>query len=131
MMKFRATNQAMGDFIVESLERHGLRGVRADAQDWNITGDVYNPIAVLLCCKFGIALFDEAEEGQAYSPNVAYELGMLHLQGKECLILRHSSLPPVPFDLIKNLYEEYDKDLHVRRLVTKWAARIAEGMVLL
>ena len=48
------------------------------------------------CCKYGIALFDELEEHQAYSANVAYELGMMHQQQKHCLVLRHTSLPPVP-----------------------------------
>jgi hypothetical protein len=80
---------------------------------------------VLYCCKFGIALFDEAEAQQAFSPNVAYELGMMHYQGKECLILRHSSLPGMPFDLIKDLYREYAKDLQVRDVIGKWAAQIA------
>ena len=51
---------------------------------------------------------------QAYSPNVAYELGMMHSQGKECLIMKHASLPSVRFDLIKDLHEVYDRDLQVR-----------------
>lgn len=125
MMKFRSTNVELGEFIIESLARAGLCGVRADQDAWNITRNVYNPIAVLYCCKFGIALFDEAETGQAYSPNVAYELGMMHYQGKECLILRHASLPAVPFDLIKDLYQEYSKDLQVRARVEAWLRQIA------
>src|ERR1041385_5745993 len=72
MMKFRSSNKDLSDFIIESLKQHGLNGVRADQNEWNITKDVYNPIAVLYCCKFGIALFDEPEENQAYSANVAY-----------------------------------------------------------
>jgi CheY-like chemotaxis protein len=125
MMKFRETNRELGEFIVDSLANHGLRGVRADHTDWNITRNVYNPIAVLYCCKYGIALFDEAEQHQAYSPNVAYELGMLHYQNKHCLILRHASLPVVPFDLIKDLHETYEKDLRVRHIVGNWIAQVA------
>ncbi len=125
MMKFRSSNRDLGEFIIESLKRHGLNGVRADLDDWNITRNVYNPIAVLYCCKFGIALFDEPEDLQAYSPNVAYELGMMHYQSKDCLILKHSSLPQVPFDLIKDLYDTYDKELQVRALVEKWITQVA------
>src|ERR1051325_363695 len=125
MMKFRANNVELGEFIIECLARTGLCGVRADQDAWNITRNIYNPIAVLYCCKFGIALFDEAEAGQAYSPNVAYELGMMHYQGKECLVLRHTSLPSVPFDLIKDLYQDYSKDLQVRAVVERWVRQIA------
>jgi len=125
MMKFRKANRELSDFIIETLGRHGLRGVRADATEWNITSNVYNPIAVLYCCKYGIALFDEPEEHQAYSPNVAYELGIIHYQSKDCLILRHASLPEIPFDLTKDLHNRYEKDLQVRRVVEEWVVSIS------
>lgn len=124
MMKFRNSNRELAAFIVETLRKYGLLGVRADHVDWNITKNVYNPIAVLYCCKFGIALFDEPEDGQAYSPNVAYELGMMHYQNKDCLLLRHSSLPAVPFDLVKDLYVTYDKDLQVRKIIESWIKQV-------
>lgn len=127
MMKFRNTNKELSDYIIETLSTYGLRGVRADHEDWNITKNVYNPIAVLYCCKYGIALFDEPEEHQAYSANVAYELGMMHYQNKHCLILRHSSLPIVPFDLIKDLYMTYERDLQVRGIIASWVRQIAIG----
>ena len=95
-----------------------------DHVNWNITQNVYNPIAVLYCCKFGLALFDEPEDYQAYSPNVAYELGMMHYQSKGCLILRHSTLPAVPFDLIKDLYKTYNRDLQVRKIIENWTKQI-------
>jgi DNA-binding NarL/FixJ family response regulator len=126
MMKFRSTNADLGAFIIDTLAAHGLRGIRADAPDWNITHNVYNPIAVLYCCKFGIALFDEAETGQAYSANVAYELGIMHNQEKDCLILRHTSLPTVPFDLIKDLYQVYERDLQVRGHIERWARQVSQ-----
>jgi CheY-like chemotaxis protein len=126
MMKFRSHNRELATYINENLGRQGFRGVRADDVDWNITDNVYNPIAVLYCCKYGIALFDEPEEGQAYSPNVAYELGIMHNQNKKCLILRHGSLPHVPFDLIKNLYVEYDRDLQLREVLDRWINEITQ-----
>lgn len=125
MMKFRPSNKLVADFIIEELKKRGYNGVRADQDEWNITNDVYNPIAVLLCCKFGIALFDEPEAGNDFSPNVAYELGMMHLQKKSCLILRHSSLPPMPFDLIKDLHRKYSKELEIRDHVATWLDQIS------
>lgn len=79
MMKYRPDNKDLSDFIISTLEANGLNGVRADMNDWNITGDnVSNPLAVLYCCKYGIALFDAPEKRQNFSPNVAYELGIMH-----------------------------------------------------
>lgn len=124
MMKFRDSTKDLAVFIIETLGQYGLRGVRADDPDWNITNNVYNPLAVLCCCKYGIALFDEPEEGQAYSPNVAYELGVMQFQGKNCLILRHRSLPETPFDLIKDLHVPYDRDLAVRENIKRWITQI-------
>ncbi len=124
MMKFRDSNKDLSDYIIENLENNGLKGIRADQNAWNITHNVYNPIAVLYCCKYGIALFDEAEDHQAYSPNVAYELGIMHLQHKNCLILKHNSLPAIPFDLIKDLYSSYNKELEVRKLISNWIIQI-------
>ncbi len=126
MMKFRDSNKLVYEFISEQIEARGFNCVRADHGNWNITGNVYNPIAVLYCCKYGIALFDESEERNTFSPNVAYELGMMHLQRKSCLILRHNSLPPMPFDLIKDLHQPYTKDLELRQIVVNWLNTINE-----
>jgi hypothetical protein len=128
MMRFREANRALADFIIETLQSAGLTGIRADDPAWNITNDVYNPIAVLYCCKYGIALFDEDEEGQAYNPNVIYELAMMHCLTRECLILRNDALPALPFDLIKNLYMPYKGELAVRTNVQRWLDRIVPGV---
>ncbi len=125
MMKFRESNRDLSEYIIDNLSKYGLRGVRADHEEWNITKNIYNPIAVLYCCKYGIALFDEPEENQAYSANVAYELGMMHYQNKHCLILRHKSLPVVPFDLIKDLYVTYERDLQVKQIIASWIKQVA------
>jgi hypothetical protein len=127
MMKFREANKELGEFIIENLAAQGLRGVRADLNEWNITKNVYNPIAALYCCKYGIALFDEAEEQQAYSPNVAYELGIMHYQKKDCLILRHASLPSMPFDLVKDLYVTYTRELKVKEIIKHWIEQVVSG----
>ncbi len=124
MMKFRDNNKYLSDYIIENLQKRGLNGVRADQNEWNITRNVYNPIAVLHCCKFGIALFDEAENNQTYSPNVAYELGIMHSHNKNCLILKHKTLSFVPFDLVKDIYISYEKDLELKGILLNWINQI-------
>ena len=126
MMKFRGErNRRVYQFIKRTLAARGLNCVRADDDEWDITRNTYNPIAVLYCCRFGIALFDEPEPTAEYSPNVAYELGMMHQQGKDCLILRHSSLSTVPFDLAKDLYVDYRDNLELEEIITSWVSKIA------
>lgn len=127
MMKFRKKNELVFKFISKTIEEKGFNCVRADQKEWNITNNVHNPIAVLHCCKYGIALFDKPEEGNNFSPNVAYELGMMHLMKKNCLILRHSSLPSMPFDLIKDLHKEYDEDLQLEEIVKSWLDQLERG----
>lgn len=124
MMKFRKENKDLSKYIINRLAAEGLNGVRADQTAWNITNDVYNPIAVLYCCKYGIALFDKAEENQAYNPNVIYELGIMHSLERECMILLDKTLPQVPFDLAKNLYAPYSNKKEIRRNIRLWTERI-------
>ena len=124
MMRFRDSNRLVYEFIHKQLSNVGFQCVRADQPEWNITHDVYNPLAVLYCCKYGIALFDEPEEGNNFSPNVAYELSMMHLQGKECLILGHASLPNMPFDLVKDVHMTYSRELELEKIVRDWISGI-------
>lgn len=124
MMKFRKENNLLFKFIKENLENNGFNCVRSDQIEWGITKNFYNPIAVLYCCKYGIALFDRPEKNNTFSPNVAYELGMMHLQGKDCLILRHTTLPNMPFDLIGDLHVPYKEDLEVQEIIKDWIENI-------
>jgi guanylate kinase len=127
MMKFRESNKLVHRYIERTLAAHGLSCVRADDPGWNITRNTYNPVAVLHCCKYGIALFDRPEEHNEYSPNVAYELGFLHSQLKDCLVLRHSSLSQVPFDLVTQLYVTYGDHLELEEIITNWTANVARA----
>jgi len=124
MMKYRDSNKEFYNYIQNELNNHGYNCVRADDPKWNITNNVYNPLAVLYCCKYGIALFDEPEEKAHYNPNVAYELGIMHYQNKNCLILKHEELTDMPFDLIKDLYKEYSKEIQFNRIFSDWLISI-------
>ncbi len=122
MMKYRGYNSKLGEFIVKTLKEKGLNGVMANMKDWMITGDsVLNPLAVLYCCNYGIALFDKPEDGQYYGPNVAYELGIMHSQNKKCLILIHEDIcNKKPFDFLAKIHKVYKEQLDVQELVSLW-----------
>jgi len=126
MMKFRESNQLVYKYIEEQLNKHGFNCVRADQKEWDITKNIYNPLAVIYCCRYGIALFDEPEESNAFSPNVAYELSMMHMQGKNCLILRNKSLPEIPFNLIKDVHKVYSQVLELKKIVQEWVTEARE-----
>lgn len=128
MMKFRNENINTYKYIKKELGKNGFNCVRADDKEWtHITSTSFNPMAVLYCCKYGIALFDEAEEGSAYNPNVAYELGMMQCQNKRCLILKHSSLPNPPFDIVKDLYKIYSKEIEFEEILSEWLMSLRDG----
>lgn len=122
MMKYRDYNEELSNFIIDTLKENGLNGIRADMEDWNLTEDsVFNPLAVLYCCNYGIALFDKPLDGQYYGANVAYELGIMHLQNKKCLILIHDDIKDKkPFDILGRMHKTYNNDLGVKKLINKW-----------
>ncbi len=122
MMKYRSYNKRLSDYIIETLRQNGLNGVRADMKNWNITGgSIQNPLAVLYCCRYGIALFDKPDDGQFYGPNVAYELGIMHLQNKNCLILIHEDIKDKkPFDILGKIHKTYKDSLDVKDLIIEW-----------
>lgn len=121
MMKYRMNNQSIYNEIQRIIKEQGFNCVRADDTEWTfLTGDVDNYLAALYCCKYGIALFDKPDPKELYSPNVAYELGIMHCQRKKCLILKHKSLDKVPFDFLQRLYKEYDDGTQIREYLIKW-----------
>src|SRR3989440_1786706 len=73
-------------FFFSSRRRH----TRSD-RDWS--SDVCSSdLACLLCCSYGVAIFDKAEATQTHNPNVVYELGMMQLLKRRCVILKHKKL---------------------------------------
>ena len=120
MMKFRDNNHEFYEFICDEVERNGYRLVRDDQTQWRLTGNIYNPIAVLYCCKYGIALFDEPEPPNDHNPNVAYGLGIMHSHNKNCLVLMHEKLESIPFDFEKEPCNFYSREIQCRRILKKW-----------
>lgn len=118
MIRFRTRNDDVVRQIKKGLSSRGYRGVLAS--EHNVTDDLYNPIACLLCCARGIAVFDQPETGQEFNPNVAYELGMLHLLGRDCLILKHHGLQSLQTDLLMKLYREYTTPENAGQRTLRW-----------
>jgi hypothetical protein len=93
------------------------------ARDYSLTNDLYNPIACLLCCSYGVAIFDRAETAQMHNPNVVYELGMMQLLKRPCVILKHTKLKRMPTDLLSMLYEDYSSQKEAVRKLSEWWTR--------
>lgn len=121
MIKYRENNEAIRDSIKWTLFKHGFNAICADDENWNITNDVYNTMAVSQCCKYGIALFDEPENDQVFNPNVAYELGIMQTMHRECLIIKHSSITNYNFfDTLKDIGKKYSTDSELKSIIKDW-----------
>ncbi|OGW95982.1 MAG: hypothetical protein A2Z81_02760 [Omnitrophica WOR_2 bacterium GWA2_45_18] len=92
-----------------------------------ITDDLFNPIACLLCCRYGIAIFDKpAKDLAVHNPNVAYELGYMHLLQRECLLLKSDQLKAMPTDILHKLYVEYSTAENAAIKINNWLSDIAK-----
>jgi hypothetical protein len=123
MVRYRDRNKHILSLIKKELRLRDYHGIVAT--DYSITDDLYNPIACLLCCARGIAIFDQPESLQEHNPNVAYELGMLNLLGRKHLILKHDSLQSLHTDILMKLYKEYANDGDVRNHLGVWLDTMA------
>ncbi len=121
MVSYRATLEPLVDAVKEKLETLDLNPILA--KDHSLTNDLYNPIACLLCCSYGVAIFDRAETAQMHNPNVVYELGMMQLLKRPCVILKHSKLRKMPTDLLSMLYEGYSSRQEAVRKLGEWWTR--------
>jgi len=118
MIRYRDRNASLISAIREELTNadHAL----ILASDHRITDDLYNPIACLLCCAKGLAVFDAPEADQVFNPNVAYELGMMHLLSRECRILKHADLQVLPTDILMKLYLSFKDIGEAREHIRTW-----------
>ena len=118
MIRYRARNSKLITHIKTVLGKKGFYGILAS--EHNLTDDLYNPIACLLCCSKGLAIFDKPESGQVFNPNVAYELGMIHLLARDCLILKHQTLKILHADIVMKVYQEYNTVNQVEDHINNW-----------
>ena len=121
MVSYRSELGPLIERVKRQLVTLGLNPVLA--KDCTLTDDLYNPIACLLCCRFGVAIFGRAEAKQMHNPNVVYELGMMQLLKRRCVILKHAKLKKMPTDLLTRLYEDYSSQNQAVQKLTQWWAR--------
>ena len=118
MVRYRQRNDVLLSSVKDALKTARLRAIVA--REHNLTDDLYNPIACLLCCSQGVCIFDEPEAEQVFNPNVAYELGMMHLLSRRCLILKHVQLRILHSDILMKLYEEYETVDEAVGILREW-----------
>ena len=118
MIRYRTRNNLLIKRIKDILKKNGLYGVLAS--EHNLTDDLYNPVACLLCCSRGPVVFDKPEINQTFNPNVTYELGMMHLLGRKCLILKYNALKVLPADILMRLYQKYKTITQVKKHIDSW-----------
>lgn len=125
MVKYRNNNLDLRNEIKKRIEQKGFNCIIANEKD--LTHDIYNPIALTYCCKYGIALFDKPEKDNMYSPNVAYELGIMQSQGKLCLVIKDEKLRGKNFfDILKDDVQWYFGDLQACNIIESFIDKIGE-----
>lgn len=127
MVRYRDKNDALLNSIKTCLRNLNLNAILA--KEHRLTDDLYNPVACLLCCSKGIAIFDEAEMEQKFNPNVAYELGMMHLLGRDCLLLKNQSLQSLNTDILMKLYQDYNDSKDAVEKVKLWISGPNSGII--
>lgn len=111
---------------VSEVDIEGRKFFPVIAKDHRITDDLYNPIACLLCCRYGIAVFDSIPKDTDFNPNVAYELGTLHFLKRKCLILKHSKIKTLPSDILQKLYDPFANAEEATAGVDQWLRSLAQ-----
>jgi hypothetical protein len=135
MMPYRADTEEYERRINKALSNHDLNPVYAKYPEWNLTDHADNSRAVLICCKYGIALFApdpgeniKLEPREYLNLNVMYELGCMHTLGRTCVGLAEVALKEkVPHDL-RGRHWRYFKDAGaVEDIVEVWCSGL-EGI---
>ena len=94
------------------------------ARDHSLTDDLYNPLACLLCCRYGVAIFDKGESKQRHNANIVYELAMMQTLKIPCMILKHQDVKSMPSDFLHKLYEPYRTSNDAVKAVKAWWRRL-------
>ena len=122
MVAYRTRLATLIERIEDTLRDLGLNAIIA--RDHRLTDDLYNPIACLLCCRYGIAVFDRGELGQKHNANIVYELAVMQMLKRPCMILKHQALRSMPSDFLHRLYEPYSTVNEAAQRVNEWWNRI-------
>ena len=99
-------NQGVIDVAREALADHGL--VLHLASDRIVEDDLLGNVAAYMwACQYGIGLFEARLEG-GLNLNLVIEVGAMHMAGRRCALLKDDTAPPMPTDLIGQIYKPVD-----------------------
>lgn len=118
MIAYREKLEPLLKAIEETVKHLDLNPVVA--KDNQLTDDLYNPIANLLSCKYGIAIFDRGEVGQKHNSNVVYELAVMQTLQRPCVLLKHHLVTSMPSDFLHKIYKTYRTRLDAVAQVDSW-----------
>jgi hypothetical protein len=105
-----------------ALKSHGL--TLHLASDANTDDDLWSNVAgYLWACRYGIALF-ENRVGKGLNYNLVIEVGAMLATGRRCALLKDTTQPDLPTDLVGQIYRSVDFDDldQVNQAVHDWAA---------
>lgn len=122
MVAYRPALNGLISDVRQVLTSIGLNPIVA--RDYRLTNDLYNPLACLLCCRFGVAIFDRGESNQLHNANIVYELAMMQILKRPCMILKHENLKTMPSDFLHLLYEPYKTSSDAIEAVKSWWRRL-------
>jgi hypothetical protein len=113
---------AVIDTVKQALDAHGLRlHLASDA----IVEDTLfaNVAAYMWACRYGFALFED-RVGEGLNYNVVIEVGSMVMAGRQTALLKDTTAPDMPTDLVGHIYKAVDFDAldGVARATHLWAA---------
>ena len=76
-----------------------------------------------MACRYGVALFED-RAGRGLNENMIIELGSMTITGRQCALMRDTTIEKMPTDFVGHLYKEVDfTDLAVvGATLHRWAA---------
>jgi hypothetical protein len=100
--------QSVIDMSREVLKRHGLNLHLASTR---IVEETLwpNVAAYTWACQFGVAFFED-RVGEGLNYNLVAEVGAMLIAGRQCALIRDSTAPDMPTDLIGHIYKPVDLD---------------------
>jgi nucleoside 2-deoxyribosyltransferase len=108
MMRFSQTraHQQIFSTIEDTLNKHSMRGLRADTKEYCQTL-FDNILTYMYGCGFGIAVLERLEQ-EEFNPNISLEIGYMMALGKPVLLLKDKTLKSLQSDLVGHLYRPFD-----------------------
>ncbi len=123
MIRYADQTSKLLESVKQSINNFDVGGRKMNpivAKENKISDDLYNPIACLLCCRYGVAVFDSVSAKPKFNPNVAYELGMMHFLKRECLILKDTKIKSMPSDILHKIYEPFKTLPEAEKSIDNW-----------